>query len=403
MIVNKTTKFKTTIVSIRFKEEINKENVGLRALLPGVMSASTPKFKTRKALNETLENLYGASVHARTYKFGKLSVIEFSLSIINPSFMDDGFFNLSLEVLNEIIYGHKNLPKKYFELEKRLLLEKIESYKNDKTSLSLNRLFEEMFKDERYGIRVRGNTLDVLPLQYEDLNKYYHKFLKTNDCDVLISGDINDEEISLVKKHFKTKNIFKHSPIEEEIHQTKDLNIIKEYDDINQAKLNIGYDLPVQYGDSLYNAAVLFNVAFGSSVHSRLFRIVREKHSLCYYISSTFEGYKGFLYVYTGVDRDKVDLALKLINEQIVDLQTNLLSEEELNLSKKSIINNIKQTEDSQYQSLTQRYILQILNNRSTVEKRIAAIKKVTPTDILNVAKLVKPDTIYLLSPEEKS
>lgn len=402
MIINNTSKFKTTIVSIRFKEEIKKDNVGLRALLPNVMSASTPKFRTRKALNEALENLYGASVSARTYKFGKLSIIEFSLSIINPSFMDDGFFNLSLEVLNEMIYGHKNLPKKYFELEKRLLLEKIDAYKNDKTSLSLNRLFEEMFKDERYGIRVRGETEDVLPLQYEDLNKYYQEFLKTNDCDVLISGDISDEEVSLIKKYFKTKNIYKHTPIEEETHETADLNIIKEYDDINQAKLNIGYNLPIQYGDDLYNAAILFNLAFGGSVHSRLFRIVREKHSLCYYILSTYEGYKGLFYIYTGIDKDNVDFALELINEQIIDLQTNLLSEEELNLSKKSIINDIKQVEDSQQRSTQQRYVQKLLGSNSTVEERIEAINKVKPIDVLNVAKLVKPDTIYLLSPEEK-
>ena len=160
--------------------------------------------------------------------------------------------------------------------------------------------------------------------------------------------------------------------------------------------------MPIQYGDSLYNAAILFNTAFGSSVHSRLFQIVREKHSLCYYIQSNFDGYKGFLYVYTGVDKDKVDFTLELINEQLMDLQTNLLTEEELNLSKKSVINNIKETEDSQQRSTQQRYIRKLLNNDSTVEERIDAINKVKPVDILNVAKLVKPDTIYLLSPEEK-
>ena len=84
MVINNTSKFNTTIVSLRFKEEIKYENVGLRALVPNVMSCSTPKFKTRKALNEALENLYGAYINARTYKLGKLSVIEFSY-IINPS------------------------------------------------------------------------------------------------------------------------------------------------------------------------------------------------------------------------------------------------------------------------------------------------------------------------------
>ena len=99
-----------------------------------------------------------------------------------------------------MIYGHKNLPKKY--LNQKKIIRKIDSYKNDKTSLSLNRLIQEQFKNERYGIRVRGETEDVLPIKYEDLNKYY-RILKTNDCDVVISGDISEEELSLVNKYFK--------------------------------------------------------------------------------------------------------------------------------------------------------------------------------------------------------
>lgn len=118
MIINNTKKFKTVTISIRFKEEIKEENVALRALLPAVMSSATSLYNTRKKLNEALENLYGSGVSARTYILGKLSVLNVSLNIINPSYMEEGFFELSLKILNDLIFGHKMLPKKYFDLEK---------------------------------------------------------------------------------------------------------------------------------------------------------------------------------------------------------------------------------------------------------------------------------------------
>jgi len=47
-------------------------------------------------------------VSARTYILGKLSVLNVSLNIINPSYMEGRFFlELSLKILNDLIFGHK--------------------------------------------------------------------------------------------------------------------------------------------------------------------------------------------------------------------------------------------------------------------------------------------------------
>ncbi len=401
MIVHNTTKFKTTIVTVRFKEEIKEDNIGYRALLSGVMSTVTPTYRTRKALNQALKSLYGASISARTTKVGKLSIIEFSLTMIDPSFMDEGFFERGLKILHEVIYGHKNLPKREFELEKRLTLEKIVSANNNKTSFALIKLFEHMFKNERYSLRVSGTKEIIKKVTYEDLNKYYKKLIKENDVDVSISGNVDDTTKELVLKYFKEKNEYKYHPVDEESHINNGVNEIIDYDDINQAKLNIGYSFDVNYNDEDYISAVLFNTAFGGAVHSRLFLNVREKHSLCYYISSSFDAYKGFIYVYTGVDKANLSFAKDLINQELLDLQTNLLSIEELELTKKSLINQLKETQDSQSSISSVLYQQFLINVSNPLEKSIERVKSVTPEQILNVAKKVNLDTIYILSPEE--
>ncbi len=43
----------------------------------------------------------------------------------------------------------------------------------------------------------------------------------------------------------------------------EEVDYIVEYDDVDQAKLNMGYRFPTQYGQSGYAAFVVFNMMFG--------------------------------------------------------------------------------------------------------------------------------------------
>ncbi len=57
----------------------------------------------------------------------------------------------------------------------------------------------------------------------------------------------------------------------------EEVDYIVEYDDMDQAKLNMGYRFPTQYGQSGYAAFVVFNMMFGGDPSSVLFNEVREK------------------------------------------------------------------------------------------------------------------------------
>ncbi|HHT39411.1 MAG: pitrilysin family protein [Acholeplasmatales bacterium] len=399
MIIDKQKKFKTSYLGIKFKEEIKKEHIGFRALLPNLLKTRTKTYPTRKLLQEALDDLYGASLVAKVTKKGNLSILEFGISFINPDFTDEPLFEKVVALLQEIIY-QSNVPKKDFVIEKRMLLEKIRALKNDKTRFALQRMSEEMFKNETYGLQVSGKEEDVLALSYQKVNNYYQKMLKTNSLDVVFSGDLNEEEMALLKETFQEDN----NELEVIDFQNKEVlepKTIVETDTISQSKVNLGYRLPIRANDKLYHAAVVFNTALGGGIHSRLFLNVREKHSLCYYISSQYDPFKGFMFIYSGIDKDRVDLALKVIDEQLLDLQTNKLKEAELNLSKQTLINRFKELEDAQNQSLEALYTRHLLNNKKTLEERIAKIESVTSAEVVEVANLVKKDILYILAPED--
>lgn len=400
MIIDQQQKFKTTYIAVKFKEELNKDNIGYRALLPSLLRTKSKSHPNRKALQEALKDLYGAKLGTRTSRTGLVSLVEFSISIINPDFTSEPLFEEAVKLLNEVIY-QPNLPKADFEIEKRMLIEKIHAFENEKTSYAVQRMFEEMFSEEIYGLRVQGKVEDVANITYNDLNAYYKKMLKTNSLDIVVSGNLTETEKAVITKYFKEdKVVFEIVDFQDkEVQKVKE---VTEYDTISQSKVNLGFRLPVRVDDKLHYAATLFNTALGGGIHSRLFLNVREKHSLCYYISSSYDALKGFMFIYSGIDKERVDLALKVIDEQIKDLQTKKLSEEELFLSKQTMINRLKESEDAQVQSLEAKYNRHLLNNTKTLEERIELILSVTPEEVLEVANMLKKDTLYILAPEVK-
>lgn len=396
-MIIKTTKFKTRIISLRFKEVMGREHLAYRAILPGLMVSKSPKFPSRKQLSEALDDLYGASLVGKTYRQGNVSFVEFSISFISPAFTEEPLLEHAISLLHDVVYGHKALPKSEFEIEKRLATEKVMAYENEKTQYALGRMLEVMFEGDNQSLRTQSTKEDLNSVTYAKLNNYYKKFLK-NSMDVVLSGDFSDDEIDLIYNTFKQNkqevSLFDPKKVDE---HSKELT---ETDHIAQAKVSIGYSLDSRYNDSDYYATVLFNIAFGGGVHSRLFLNVREKHSLCYYISSSYNPYKGFLFVYSGIDKERVNLALEVIDEQILDLQTNELSIEELRLSKNTLINQLKETEDSQGRQMDAHYFKSLIHMDEPLEDIIAKIEAVTPKEVLNSARKLKKNTLYILAPE---
>lgn len=396
MIV-KTTKYKTNVIALRFKETLTKETLGLRAFLPNVVTSKSPLYNSRKKLNEALEELYGATLSQRTFRQGLLSIIEFSITFINHKFTTEPLLENVLKLFKDVVFNHKNLSKTEFLIEKKIAKDRILAFQNNKTSYALNRMIEIMFENSNQSLISIGKLDDIENVSYNQMNNYYKKFIKS-PYDVLISGDFKDSDIKLINTYFKGSN--RQEKIIDYDNKAPNYKEVIETDKINQAKVNIGYLLPVRYKDEEFYQAAIFNILFGGDVHSRLFLNVREKHSLCYYVRSQYEPFKGFIYVYAGIDKIRVDLALKVIDEQLTDLKKNLVSDEELLYSKQSYINSLKEAEDNQNRQLDSFYLKKVLNLKS-IDEIINKVNAVTKEQIQQMARKLTKDTLYILAPEE--
>ncbi len=96
-------------------------------------------------------------------------------------------------------------------------------------------------------------------------------------------------------------------------HPVEDVTYKVEEFDVQQGKLNLGFRTQIGYKDPLYHASLMFSYVFGGGANSKLFRNVREKESLCYYVFSRIEKFKSLMLVGSGIEVENYDLTLKLI------------------------------------------------------------------------------------------
>ncbi len=190
----------------------------------------------------------------------------------------------------------------------------------------------------------------------------------------------------------------KNRPATKEIRETK---VVKEHQDLNQGKLNIGCRTNILFGDREYFALQMFNGIFGGFAHSKLFINVREKESLAYYAASRIESHKGLLMIMSGIENQNFEKAVSIIKEQLEMMRLGEFSEKEIEQTKAVIKNELLETLDSAKGFIEVLYNNYVGNENITLEDWLKRIQAVSKEEIIEVAKKIEMDTIYFLAGTE--
>ena len=138
----------------------------------------------------------------------------------------------------------------------------------------------------------------------------------------------------------------------------------------------------------------------GGSSESKLFRNVREKNSLCYYISSNSNKIDNLLFITSGITKNNFDKVIKLIRKEINEIKKGNFTLEEIEKAKIRYISLMDEMYDYPSQIISYYYAAEILNS-DLPEERKKMIDKVTKEDIISVSNKIYMDTIYLLGGED--
>lgn len=403
-------KFKTITVVVKCKAPLIRETVTKRALLPFVLKQGTANYRSEKQLQLKLDELYGAQLHIAAAKKGAHHILHFQLEFANDKFIKGANHVTSdaLQLLHEVIFAplieDGSFEEQIITREKRQLANKINAVYDNKVAYANERLIDEMFANEPFSLHSDGYVADLDSIDGTSLATYYTEMIHSNDVDLYVLGDFSIDEM----KHkltalFSRKMKFNKSEAGPEALQSmnKKPNKVIETDTIQQAKLHIGYRTNIVYKDDEYSALQVFNGLFGAFPNSKLFMNVREKHSLAYYIASRVESHAGLLLVYGGVETAEYEKAYAIIEAELESLRQGDFTDDELTTVQDLIISNIKETLDHPTGTIELLYQQVVGEKQLLPETFIEQIKKVTKDEVVNVAKQINLDTIYVLVGEE--
>lgn len=399
----KTDKFKSNLLSFYFLRPLTKEEATKNALLPLVLKRGTDEYKTNLEIQKKLEENYGSNLSLAINKRGEKHVLRFTVETVSGEYVSNkeyiyDVFNLLKSIIFNPLLEEGYFKKSYVDQEKENLKRKIESRINDKRSYAIDRCIEEMCKNERYSIYSLGNIEDLPKIDEKVLYNHYKDLIKTSPIEIFYVGHYDDNMVEYMKEMAKIerKNIIS-IPREQIIRGAKTKNMVYEDLNVNQGKLVLGYRTGIPYEDKLYNGLLIGSDILGGGPNSKLFKNVREKESLAYYVSSTVFKYKSIMLIDGGIEFENFEKTIDIIKEQIEEIQRGNFTMNDIEISKESLKSSTMSIKDSIF-LISEYFFSQILSNDNrSLEEVLEDIDRVTKEDVVEAMSRLTLDTIYFM------
>ena len=347
-----------------------------------------------------MEPVFGTTVN----RHGNIHTINFIFNCIDDKFLEDpaglvdaGFSFLKKMILNPLVEDGE-FDQETFSRQKQNLIAYVNSVKDNKQSYASLKLQEGYFNEAAQKSPVFGSAEELEKLTSKDVYDSYLEMIKNDRIQILVSGDVDENLAVECSKNF---NFTKRKPEYFDLNYTQPLkktvseNVEKQ--NLNQSKLDLGYRLDVPYRSKLHYAALIFNGLFGGSPLSKLFVNVREKESLAYYASSSFDPYRQFLMVQTGIQSANKEHVIQLIADQLKALSSGDFEDDLVANIKSSLINNFESRLDNQMTAVNRAQNDILTGTYVSNEDWIQNVLSVSKAEIMEVASKAKLQNIYFL------
>ena len=402
LLAIETDKFKTEMLTITLPFKMEQRTYRLCKLLFSILKRGCVSYPDIASISRRLDDLYDANIATMIIPTGENISAGFACECLDSAYVkgDEDLLAGTLDTLRKMLYEplldeNGAFNERAFELEKRNLCDSIRASDNDPRIHSFQLCRSMMFEGEPYGMRSAGTVEDVIAVSGKEVADFRLEYLSSSAPMFIYVGRRRAEDIKkLANEYFgdigggKTdlcKTLLKKN--------TLPMRSIEEEMAVIRGKLTMGFRSDIGAPMSDIYAAILFNDIFGGSPSSKLFRNVREKQSLCYSCSSSFDIVKGALFVRSGISNENKDRVINEVLRQFEEIKRGNISDYEFECSKKSIENYYRQLGDSAY-SLESYYRTRLMAGIDTdISGAIEALMAVTKEDVVRVANSFNADS----------
>lgn len=356
----------------------SKEINGISHFLEHMLFKGTKKRPTPMEVAETLDRIGG--------EFNAFTGEEYTGYYAKT---ESSHFDLALDWVADI-FLNSVLPENEAKKEKGVIIEEINMYLDNPMAYIQTVWRKLLYGDQPAGRDIIGTKSTVRAISRKQLFDYRKKHYIAPNTLVCVAGDIDHQAvIRKIKKYFfklsKGEEVKKPMVVEKQSKPKVSLH----FKSTEQTHLCLGargYNL---FHPQKYTFQVMA-VILGGMMSSRLFREIRERLALAYYINTTVESDPdtGYLLTQAGVDNKNTDKAIRAILKEYRKISQELVNTEEIEKAKSYIKGKMALSLEAS-DTLSFFYSIQeLLKNEALTPKQVfKKIDEVKAKDILIVAQ----------------
>ena len=384
-----TKQFKTRIITIRFLSDINKETVTAQSLMLSMLKAKNRVYKSRTIQSRYLESLYDTIFAASPSKIGTKRVLAFSMVVVDDNYVQAPLFEKALHFLRDA-FMQPDFDEALLREEKQFLKDYFKSEYANKTRYATKQYTKHLMKNHPHGIHSLGDIDAIDAVDLEAIEAAYHHMLTNSSTFISVVGNIDVDTVhQQIASILPLQSVALKPPIIVP-YTFEAIENVKETYDVTQHRIFTALKSDVYYRDQDYFDMLVFNALFGEGSDSMLFKTVREAQALAYYVHSTYSPFTGIVTMTSGVDGKNVQKTFEAMDGCLSQIQRNAFSDEDLDLAKTALIQQIKQSYDMPGNLSIKALRSALFSIPFTEDDIIETIAKVKRERVVDIAKKLR-------------
>lgn len=398
-------RYKKNLISVAFSTQLSEDTATENVIVPVLLTKCNSKLPTYKAFNNKMSRLYASGIGGTAGRQYDLQTISFGAYYLDDIYalsrekMTGIMTDILIDCLTSPVTENGVFSEKFVELEKKTVIDNIETAINDKRSYAIERAMKTICKGEPASVCSYGTVEKAKLITPDSAYKAYRRMLETMPCEIICTGCSDFEGVAekfaaafeKAGRHDIENTTIALSPVKT---QTEE---VTERLTVNQSKLVIGFK---SHSDD-DAALVLLQKIFGGTTSSKLFRNVREKMSLCYYCSAARNDLKGIMLVNSGVENENIEKTKEAVIDQLEEIKNGNFTNEDINFAEMAIKNDFKSVADSAGNVSNWYFDCIRKNDIVTTEEKLGRYLGVSKERIIAAAKSMVLDSVYVLTGNE--
>lgn len=398
-------RYKKNLISVAFSTQLSEDTATENVIVPVLLTKCNSKLPTYKAFNNKMSRLYASGIGGTAGRQYDLQTISFGTYYLDDIYALSGekmtgiMTDILIDCLTSPVTENGVFSEKFVELEKKTVIDNIETAINDKRSYAIERAMKTICKGEPASVCSYGTVEKAKLITSDSAYKAYRRMLETMPCEIICTGCSDFDGVAekfaaafeKIGRHDIENTTIALSPVKT---QTEE---VTERLTVNQSKLVLGFK---SHSDD-DAALVLLQKIFGGTTSSKLFRNVREKMSLCYYCSAARNDLKGIMLVNSGVENENIEKTKEAVIDQLEEIKNGNFTNEDINFAEMAIKNDFKSVADSAGNVSNWYFDCIRKNDIVTPEEKLGRYLGVSKERIIAAAKSMVLDSVYVLTGNE--